>query len=109
MGEENIVHVSDEVFEEKVIKSDQPVLVDFWAAWCGPCKALAPTIEALADQYAGKLRVAKLDVDANPKMAAKFGVRAIPTMILFKDGAIQGQITGAVGKAQIETAIKKVL
>jgi thioredoxin 1 len=109
MGEENILHVSDEAFEEKVIKSDQPVLVDFWAAWCGPCKAIAPTLEALADQYSGKLRVAKLDVDANPKMAAKFGVRAIPTMILFKDGAIQEQITGAVGKAKIETAIKKVL
>lgn len=109
MSEENIVHVSDEVFEEKVIKADQPVLVDFWAAWCGPCKAIAPTIEALADEYAGKLRVAKLDVDANPKMATKYGVRAIPTMILFKGGEIKGQITGAVGKAQIENAIKKVL
>jgi thioredoxin 1 len=109
MSEENIVHVSDEVFEEKVIKADQPVLVDFWAAWCGPCKAIAPTLEALADEYAGKLRVAKLDVDANPKMATKYGVRAIPTMILFKGGEIKGQITGAVGKAQIENAIKKVL
>jgi len=109
MSEENIMHVSDEVFEEKVIKADQPVLVDFWAAWCGPCKAIAPTIEALADEYAGKLRVAKLDVDANPKMAMKYGVRAIPTMILFKGGEIKGQITGAVGKAQIENAIKKVL
>jgi thioredoxin 1 len=109
MSEENIVHVSDEVFEEKVIKADQPVLVDFWAAWCGPCKAIAPTLEALADEYAGKLRVAKLDVDANPKMATKYGVRAIPTMILFKGGEIKEQITGAVGKAQIENAIKKVL
>jgi len=109
MSEENIVHVSDEAFEEQVINSDQPVLVDFWAAWCGPCKAIAPTIEALADEYAGKLRVAKLDVDTNPKMATKYGVRAIPTMILFKGGEIQGQITGAVGKTQIENAIKKVL
>ena len=109
MGEENILHVSDEAFEEKVIQSDKPVLVDFWADWCGPCKAIAPTIEALAADYAGQLQVAKLDVDSNPKTATKYGIRAIPTMILFKNGQIEEQITGAVGRGQLETAIKKVL
>ena len=109
MSEENLVHVSDEDFETEILQFDKPVLVDFWATWCGPCKAIAPTIEALADEYAGQLRVAKVDVDNNPKSASKFGIRAIPTMIVFKDGEVSDQITGAVGKAQLEDAIKKVL
>ncbi|MBW2090631.1 MAG: thioredoxin [Deltaproteobacteria bacterium] len=109
MAEENLLHVTDDAFEAEVIASELPVLVDFWAAWCGPCKAIAPTIEALADEYAGRVRVAKLDVDSNPKAASKFGIRAIPTMILFKDGEVVDQITGAVGKSTLEEAIKKVL
>lgn len=109
MSEENLLHVTDEDFEAEILKSEKPVLVDFWAAWCGPCKAIAPTIEALAEKYAGQIRVAKLDVDNNPKSAMKFGIRAIPTMIMFKDGEVSDQITGAVGKAQLEEAIKKVL
>lgn len=109
MSEENLLHVTDEDFEAEILKSEKPVLVDFWAAWCGPCKAIAPTIEALAEEYAGQIRVAKLDVDNNPKSAMKFGIRAIPTMIMFKDGEVSDQITGAVGKAQLEEAIKKVL
>ncbi len=109
MSEENLLHVSDEDFEAEILNSEKPVLVDFWAAWCGPCKAIAPTIEALAEEYAGQIRVAKLDVDNNPKSAMKFGIKAIPTMIMFKDGEVSDQITGAVGKAQLEEAIKKVL
>lgn len=109
MSEENLLHVTDEDFEAEILKSEKPVLVDFWAAWCGPCKAIAPTIEALAEKYAGQIRVAKLDVDNNPKSAMKFGIRAIPTMIMFKDGEVSDQITGAVGKAQLEKAIKKAL
>lgn len=109
MSEENLLHVTDEDFEAEILKSEKPVLVDFWAAWCGPCKAIAPTIEALAEEYAGQIRVAKLDVDNNPKSAMKFGIRAIPTMIMFKDGEVSDQITGAVGKAQLEEAIKKAL
>lgn len=109
MSEENLLHVTDEDFEAEILKSEKPVLVDFWAAWCGPCKAIAPTIEALAEEYAGQIRVAKLDVDNNPKSAMKFGIRAIPTMIMFKDGEVSDQITGAVGKAQLEKAIKKAL
>ncbi|MBW2060664.1 MAG: thioredoxin [Deltaproteobacteria bacterium] len=109
MNQENLFHVSDDVFEEEVLKYNQPVLVDFWAAWCGPCIAIAPTIEALADEYAGRMRVAKLDVDSNPKTASKYAIRAIPTMLLFKDGEVADQITGAVGKARLEEAVKKVL
>lgn len=109
MPEENLLHVTDEDFEAEILKSEKPVLVDFWAAWCGPCKAIAPTIEALAEEYAGQIRVAKLDVENNPKSAMKFGIKAIPTMIMFKDGEVSDQITGAVGKAQLEEAIKKVL
>ncbi|MBW1711104.1 MAG: thioredoxin [Deltaproteobacteria bacterium] len=109
MAEENLLHVNDDDFEEKIIKSELPVLVDFWAAWCGPCKAIAPTIEALAGEYAGKVRVAKVDVDSNPKTASNYAIRAIPTMILFKDGEVADQITGAVGKSKLEEAIKKVL
>ncbi len=109
MPEENLLHVTDEDFEAEILKSEKPVLVDFWAAWCGPCKAIAPTIEALAKEYAGQIRVAKLDVDNNPKSAMKFGIKAIPTMIMFKDGEVSDQITGAVGKAQLEEAIKKAL
>ena len=109
MSEENLLHVTDEDFEVEILKSEKPVLVDFWAAWCGPCKAIAPTIEALAKEYAGQIRVAKLDVDNNPKSAMKFGIKAIPTMIMFKDGEVSDQITGAVGKAQLEEAIKKAL
>jgi len=109
MSEGNLLHIDDEAFEETVLKSDLPVLVDFWAEWCGPCRAIAPTVEALADEYSGKVRVAKMDVDANPQTPGKYGIRAIPTLILFQKGEVAEQIVGAVGKAQLENAIKKVL
>ncbi len=104
-----VCHVTDQDFEEKVLKSDIPVLVDFWAAWCGPCRAIAPVIEELAEEYAGKLKVCKMNVDENPVTPGKFGIRAIPTLIFFKNGQPVDQITGAVAKSTIESVIKRIL
>jgi thioredoxin 1 len=98
---ENIKHVSDASFDQDVLKSATPVLVDYWAEWCGPCKMIAPVLEDIAKQYAGKLMVAKLDIDANPGITAKFGIRGIPTLILFKDGKPHAQKVGALSKSQL--------
>ncbi len=108
MSSDKIIQVSDADFDEKVLKSDIPVLVDFWAAWCGPCRAIAPVIDQLAEEYEGKVKIAKMNVDENPATPGKFGIRAIPTLILFKDGNVVEQITGAVGKTVIENALSKV-
>ena len=105
----DILQVTDGDFEQEILKSNIPALVDFWAAWCGPCRAIAPVVEELAKDYAGKVKVAKMNVDENSKTPVKFGIRAIPTLILFKNGNVVDQITGAVAKTQIETAIKKLL
>ncbi len=99
---------SDQDFETSVLKASQPVLVDFWAPWCGPCKAIAPVISELAAEYAGKVIVGKMNVDDNPATPGKYGIRAIPTLILFKDGQVVDQITGAVGKAQLTAMLDKV-
>ena len=109
MAAENVFQVTDAEFEANVLKSDKPVLVDFWAAWCGPCKAIAPTVEDLASEYAEKITVAKMNVDENPQTPGKYGIRAIPTLIIFKDGQVADQITGAVAKSQIVEALKKVI
>lgn len=109
MASDNIVHLSDSSFEADVLKSGEPVLVDFWASWCGPCKAIAPTLEELADQFAGQVKIAKINVDENPATPSNYGVRGIPTLILFKDGEIVDQVVGAVPKGQLETLIKKAL
>ena len=106
---ENLLQISDETFENEVLQHELPCLIDFWAAWCGPCRAIAPVIEELASQYDGKIRVAKMNVDENPKTPGKYGIRAIPTLILFKGGEVAEQITGAVSKSHIEEALKKVL
>lgn len=109
MSEDKLTHVTDAEFESQVLKSDKPVLVDFWASWCGPCLAIAPIVEELAEAYEGKVIVAKMNVDQSPVTPGKYGIRAIPTLIVFKDGQVVEQITGAVGKAVIESAINKAL
>ena len=106
---ENITTVSDATFDSEVLKSPVPVLIDFWAPWCGPCKAIAPIVDELAGEYAGKLKIVKMNVDENPRTPAQYGVRGIPNLILFKDGAVQQQIVGAVPKAHLVKAITTVV
>lgn len=98
---ERILHVSDDSFDEEVLKSGEPVLVDYWAEWCGPCKMIAPVLEEIADEYAGRLRVAKLNIDDNPKTPPQYGIRGIPTLMLFKDGAVEATKVGALSKSQL--------
>jgi len=97
----NIVHTTDATFENDVIKSQTPVLLDFWAEWCGPCKAIAPILDDIAKDYAGRVKVAKLNIDDNRQTPVKYGVRGIPTLILFKNGAPEAQQVGLVGKSKL--------
>jgi thioredoxin 1 len=96
-----IFHVTDETFEDEVLKSEQPVLVDYWAEWCGPCKTIAPILDDVTDEYSGKLKVCKLNIDENPTTPPKFGIRGIPTLMLFKDGAVEATKVGALSKSQL--------
>ena len=105
----NTIEITDTNFETEVVKSTVPVLIDFWAAWCAPCRALAPTVEAIADQYVGRIKVGKMDVDANGSTSSRFNIRGIPTLLLFKDGQVKEQIVGAVSKDVIAKAIDKHL
>ena len=100
------VKVTDESFESKVLRSDKPVLVDFWAEWCGPCRMIAPILEKMAEEYAGTLKIAKLDVDSNPQTMMKFGVQSIPTLILFKDGQPVERIIGYMPKERLLSRIR---
>lgn len=95
------VEITDSNFEQEVIKSEIPVLIDFWAVWCGPCKAIAPVIEEISNEYEGKLKVGKLDIDNNQEVSVKYGIRSIPTLLIFKEGKIVDQIVGAIPKSQI--------
>ncbi|MCH7742015.1 MAG: thioredoxin TrxA [Proteobacteria bacterium] len=96
-----IRHVSDDTFENEVLKSDVPVLVDYWAEWCGPCKVIAPVLEEIASEYDGKMRICKLDIDANEITPPKYGIRGIPTLMLFKNGAVEATKVGALSKSQL--------
>ena len=98
---EKILHVSDGSFEQEVLKSDVPVLVDYWAEWCGPCKMIAPILDEIADEYDGKIRIAKLNIDDNPTTPPKYGIRGIPTLMLFKGGEVEATKVGALSKSQL--------
>ncbi|OYY74341.1 MAG: thioredoxin [Gammaproteobacteria bacterium 28-57-27] len=98
---ENIVYLSDADFESDVLKSEIPVLVDYWAEWCGPCRMIAPILEEIAKEYAGRIKVAKLNIDENPGTPPKYGIRGIPTLMLFKDGAVAATKVGALSKSQL--------
>lgn len=109
MASNDLVILQDSTFEKEVLKSDVPVLVDFWAVWCGPCKAIAPTVEELAKQYKGKVKIAKLDVDEHQQVPQQYGIRSIPTLLMFKGGRVVDTIVGAVPRAKLEDSIKKVI
>ena len=104
-----IVHTTDTSFESDVLQSDVPALVDFWAAWCGPCKMIAPLLDELADEYAGRIKICKVDVDSNPETAAKFNVRGIPTLLVFKNGSFEATKVGALSKAQLVEFVDSLL
>jgi thioredoxin 1 len=103
------VHVTEQTFEREVLNSMQPVLADFWAAWCGPCRMIAPIVEELARDYAGQLKVAKIDVDENPDLASRFGIMGIPTLAIFKDGQLVSRIVGYAPKDELERHIETAL
>jgi thioredoxin 1 len=107
--EEFLVHVSDDNFEQEVIKSEKPVLVDFWAPWCGPCRAIGPVVEDLAEVYKDRVKVAKLNIDDNPKTATVYGVMSIPTIVLFKNGNALDKVVGLAPKERLEELVKKAL
>lgn len=109
MASDKVLAFNDGNFDTEVIKSVTPVLVDFWAPWCAPCKAVAPIVDTLAEEYDGKIKVGKVNVDESPATPGKYGIRGIPTIILFKDGKLIDQVVGAVPKAQLEALIKKAL
>jgi len=102
----NIVHATDASFETEVINSDIPVLVDYWAEWCGPCKMIAPVLEEVAESYAGKIKIVKVDVDSNKEIAQKHGIRGIPTLMVFKGGSAQATKVGALSKTQLEEFVE---
>ena len=109
MASNTIQRVTDDTFEPEVLKSDTPVLVDYWAEWCGPCKSIAPILDEVAKEYGGRLKVAKINVDDNQQVPARFGIRGIPTLILFKNGTVEAQKVGAVSKSQLASFLEQNL
>ncbi len=106
---DRIVHTTDADFETDVVNSDMPVLLDFWAEWCGPCKMIAPILDSIADEYEDRLRIVKLNIDENPQTPPKYNIRGIPTLLLFRDGAVAAQQVGAVSKGQLESFLNQHL
>ena len=109
MASNDLVILQDATFDKEVLKSDVPVLVDFWAVWCGPCKAIAPAVEALATEYKGKVKIAKMDVDEHQQVPQQYGIRSIPTLLVFKGGRVVDTIVGAVPKSKLEESLKKAM
>lgn len=109
MAGQAVIEVSDATFDQEVLQSDQPVLIDFWAAWCGPCKALGPIVDEIATQYTGKLKVVKMDVDRNQATPGRYGIRGIPALLFFKGGKVADQIVGYVPKDTIEKSIARLV
>jgi thioredoxin 1 len=109
MASDKVMQLSDAAFDAQALQSDIPVLVDFWAPWCGPCKAIGPVIDELASDFDGKVKICKMNVDDNPSTPGKYGIRAIPTLILLKGGKVVDQVTGAVGKSQLVAMLQKAL
>ena len=109
MASESVTEIEDSVFDAEVLESEIPVLVDFWAPWCGPCRALSPVIEEISETYKGRVKVSKINVDENPETTMKFRIRSIPTLITFKDGEVAEQIVGAVAKSEIEKILDKAI
>lgn len=106
---DNIINVTDSTFEQEVLSSEIPVLLDYWAEWCGPCKMIAPILNDIANEYSGKIKVAKLNIDENPGTPAKFGVRGIPTLMIFKSGSIEATKVGAMSKSQLSAFIDSTI
>ena len=107
MANPDVVELTDGNFESEVLQSDVPALVDFWAVWCGPCKQIAPTVDALASEFKGKLKVGKLNIDDHMQVPQKYGIRSIPTLLIFKGGQVVGQVVGAVPRSKLEDEVKK--
>lgn len=104
---ENITHVSESTFEQEVVKSEHPVLVDYWAEWCGPCKMIEPLLHEIASEYTGRIKIAKVNIDENPQIANQFKIRGIPTLMVFKDGKVQGMKVGAVTKGVLKEFVEQ--